>query len=401
MNTNAILLTTFLLFDIAPTGSGQDVNGLAPEVTDLSAEDVSYALEAKLPDLERAFLNTSPEDRGDGLSAGHLGIDGGDKAAILAFADEIADGKHGEVDSLLLSYKGKLVFESYYRRGRINYPHYQMSITKSYTAMAIGRAIGLGHLAMEDLDRSVVSFLRDLDDSKLADGASSITLAEAMNMRSGIRLSPDKVRQLRRASQTLLGQGQVQACLEHTTPIPQAPRKFKYQSADPSMTMQVLEAVVPGAAREFIETELLGKLGITNFAWQDDVSGLPKSAAGSSMRSRDMLKWGILVANDGKWNGEQLIPKAFVKTATSRLHTNPQGPSYGYFWWRQDMEVGDRSFDCISGRGAGGQFILILPELDLVAVITSHSKGMGTMLKTIPKRVLTAFLPDRSKAPEN
>ena len=156
--------------------------------------------------------------------------------------------------------------------------------------------------------------------------------------------------------------------------------------------MQVIESVVPGSARAFIETELLGKMGITNFAWQNDVSGLPKSAAGSSMRSRDMVKWGMLVMNDGQWNGEQIIPAAFVAKATSRLYTNPQGTSYGFFWWRHDMEVGEREFDCISGRGAGGQFILILPELNLIAVITAHNKGMGQLLKTFPEQILPAFL---------
>ena len=80
----------------------------------------------------------------------------------MEFAGEIAAGEHGETDSLLLCLNGKLLFESYYRRGRINYPHYQMSITKSYTAMAIGRAIQLGHLSMDDLDKPVVSFLKEL-----------------------------------------------------------------------------------------------------------------------------------------------------------------------------------------------------------------------------------------------
>ncbi len=56
------------------------------------------------------------------------------------------------------------------------------------------------------------------------------------------------------------------------------------------------------------------------------------------------------------------------------------------------MDVGDRKIDCISGRGAGGQFILIFPELDLIAVITAHNKGMGATLKTFPERVLPAFL---------
>ena len=156
--------------------------------------------------------------------------------------------------------------------------------------------------------------------------------------------------------------------------------------------MQVLEAVVPVSARHFIETELLTKLGITDFAWQDDVSGLPKSAAGSSMRSRDMLKWGMLVSNAGQWDDEQLIPAEFVRRATDRIHTNPQGTSYGYFWWRHDMQVGDRTYDCQSGRGAGGQFILMLPELDLILVITAHQQGMGKMLGTVPKKLLPALI---------
>lgn len=370
----------------------QESNGLAPEITDLNAADVNYAAEKDIPDLETPFIDTTPADLKDGIPVGELGPDGGDAEAILKFAKEISDGQHGEIDSLLLFHKDKLLFESYYRRGRINYPHYQMSITKSYTAMATGRAIQLGHLAMSDLDKPVVSFLKAIDQRKLVPGADKITLAEAMNMRSGIRIDHAKARELMRQPGKLKGQGQIQAYLEHSTPIPEAPREFKYQSADPCITMQVLDAVVPGSAREFIEKELLASMGITNFAWQNDVNGLPKSAAGSSMRSRDMLKWGMLVMNGGQWNGEHLVPEEFVVNATGRIHTNPKGTSYGYFWWRADMEVGERKIDCQSGRGAGGQFILVLPELDLIAVVTAHHQGMGTTLATFPKRILPAFI---------
>ena len=375
-------------------GKAHHQSGTAPEITDLNAEDVSYALEKNIPDLETPYVSTSPQDQMDGIAVGNLGTDNELAKCILAFANEIDAGDHGEIDSLLLYQHGKLLFESYYRRGRINYPHYQMSITKSYTAMAIGRAIQLKHLSMDDLDRPVVDFLKNIDQSKIVPGADQITLAQALNMKSGIRIDRAKVNELRNEKDLLTGQGQIQAYLQYSTPIPTANKSFKYQGSDPSMAMQVLEAVVPGSARHFIETELLAKLGITNFAWQDDVSGLPKSAAGSSMRSRDMLKWGMLVSNAGQWNDEQLIPAEFVRRATDRIHTNPQGTSYGYFWWRHDMQVGDRSYDCQSGRGAGGQFILMLPELDLIVVITAHQQGMGKMLGTVPKKLLPAFVPN-------
>ena len=370
-----------------------EATGLAPEVTDLNAADISFTKEAELPDLKHAFLSTTPKDRKDGIGVGELGIDGGDKKMILEYAKEIEAGDHDITDSLLIYQSGKLLFESYYRRGRANFPHYQMSITKSYTAMALGRAMQLGYIKLEDLDKPIVSFLKDIDQSNLVAGSKDITLAQAMNMHSGIRIDKAAVNKVMKDKGQLKGQGQIQAYMEYSEPITKESQQYKYQGADPSMCMQVLESVVPGSAQEFIKTEVLAKMGITSYGWQNDLSGLPKAAAGSSMRSRDMLKWGMLVLQDGKWNGEQLIPADFVKKATSRIHTNKHGSAhYGYFWWGSDMKVGDKTYNCISGRGAGGQFILVLPELDLIVVTTAHNKGMGKMLSSTPEMILPAFI---------
>ena len=393
MKSLTLLLPLILTF---PLASAQPSNGLAPEVTDLNAEDVSYQLEWKLPYLEKPFFTTRPQDRKDGLPVGELGKDGGDVDKVLEFARSLSkesrNPKVGKTDSLLVAYKGKLLFESYFRRGRINYPHYQMSITKSYTALAIGRAIQLGHLKMEDLQRPAVSFLKDLEPAKLVKGADKITLHEAMHMCSGIRLPAVKVALLRKRPELLKGQGQIQAYLEHSAPIPPAPRDFKYQGADTAITMQVLEAVVPGSAKDFIRDELLGALGITNYHWQADLSGLPKAAAGSSVRSRDMLKLGMLVMANGKWKGQQLIPAEFIKAATSPLRKTHGNSSYGYYWWVEPFEVGGKTYHSIQGRGAGGQFLFIFPELELVAVITSHNRGMGNMLRTVPQKVIPGFV---------
>lgn len=375
-------------------GYGQDI-GLAPEVTDLNAEDVSYQLEHQLPYLKKPYISDRPEDRNDGIPVGELGADGGNRELVLQFARELADAsddpKIGNNDSLLISYKGKLIFESYFRRGRINYPHYQMSITKSYTAMALGRAIQLGHLTMDDLDKPVISFLKDLKPEKLAAGADGVTLHQAMQMSSGIRLDQDEVNLLRQQPELLKGQGQIQAYLEYSDPIPPAPREFKYQASDPAITMQVLEAVVPGSAENFIRDELWGRMGVRNYHWQADTSGLPKSAAGSSFRSRDMLKMGMLVLNKGIWQGTQLIPAVFVERATSPLKHSYAESCYGYFWWVQDIEVDGENYRCKQGRGAGGQFIFMFPNLDLIAVVTAHNKGMGNMLQKLPRKLIVAF----------
>ena len=367
-------------------------NGLAPEVPGLNLKDKLYQLEAKLPDLEKPFLSAAPDDKKDGLIVGQLGADGGDRAMIEAFANALAapakDEKSGNVDSLLIGYRGKLIYESYYRRGRANFPHYQMSITKSYTALAVGRAIQLGLLKMEDLDKPAITFLKELDTTKLVAGADTITLAQAMQMSSGIRLPDEKAKELIKNPAQLKGQAEIQAYLQYSEPIPPMPRQFKYQEPDTAIVMQVLNAVAPAGAQAFIKAELLDRMGITQYQWESAISGLPKSAAGSAILSRDMMKFGMLILNKGKWNGEQLIPAAYIDRATtpSQIHKH-----YGFFWWVEDFQVGGKTYHAIEGRGAGGQFIFMFPELDLIAVITSHDKGMGNMLNHLPGRIIPAF----------
>ncbi len=372
--------------------SEQPANGLAPEVPGLNLKDKLYQLEAGLPDLAQPFISTAPEDKKDGLLVGRLGMDGGDVAAIEACASELAaaarDEKAGNVDSLLISYRGKLVFESYYRRGRANFPHYQMSITKSYTALAIGRAIQMGLLKMEDLDKPAITFLKELDSTKLVAGADTITLAQAMQMSSGIRLGEEKAKELLKNPAQLKGQAEIQAYLQYSDPIPAMPRQFKYQEPDTAIVMQVLNAVAPGGAEVFIKNELLGRMGITQYHWEPAISGLPKASAGSSICSRDMLKFGQLILNKGKWKGDQLIPEAYLVRAATPSQINEH---YGFFWWVDDLNIGGQTYHAIEGRGAGGQFIFMFPELDLIAVLTSHNKGMGDTLKTLPQRIIPAF----------
>ena len=375
----------------------QDVanNGLGPEVVDLNAEDVSFESEKKIPYLNQPFISPAPRDRKDQLKVGKLGAGGEDRERILAYARRLASPsdsvKFGNTDSLLIAHRGKLILEAYYRRGRVNYPHYQMSITKSYTAYAIGRAIQLGHMTMEDLKKPVASFLKDIDSSQLAEGANEITLDQAMQMSSGILLPQKRLPDILSQPEQLLGQGQAQAYLHFTRPLPPAPKPFKYQASDPVLTMQVLEAVVPGTAEQFICDHLLKPLGISNFNWQEDLSGYPKSAAGSSIRSRDMIKFGLLTLKQGTWNGKQLLPRAFVTKATSPLVQTNEENFYGYFWWHQTREIQGRKYPLIQGRGAGGQFIFVAPSIDLVIVATAHNQGMGKMLKELPENLIPAF----------
>ncbi len=357
----------------------------------------------EVPPLNTGFFDIAPEERGDGVAVGELGVDGGDRQMILGLAEELSRGQHGAVDSLLISHKGKLIFESYYQSGRINLGHPQASATKTYTSLALGRAIQLGYLSLDDLHKPVISFFKDIDTSDLVEGADKVTLHQALTMQSGIRIEDEKAGVFEQYRDLIDGQRLAQSILEQSDPITdEVLNEFAYGNYSSMMVMQVIDAVVPGGAENFIKTELLGKMGINSYEWRTGLGGLPAGGWKSSFTSRDMLKFGTLAMSKGRWNGEQLIPEAYIAKATSRILYNGDerifgggkdvsGQGYGYFWWSADLNVGDQTYFATSAQGGGGQFIILIEELDLVIVTTAGMRE-PTALQVTAEKIVPAFV---------
>ena len=367
-------------------------NSLAPEAT---ATEATLAFR-DIPFLEESFIDTSPAYSQGDIAVGQLGIDGGNKNMIIKLAEELADNKHGDYDSLLIAHKGKFLFESYYKRGRIDLPHFQSSVTKSYTSLLLSRAIQLGYLTLTDLDKPLVSFLKGLDSSKFVDGVEKITLHQALTMSSGLRFSDEQNAKFRENPEIFKGIEQVQAFLELSEPITSKSQIYKYQSQDPIMVMQVLDAVVPGSAKDFIKNEFFGKLGITSYKWSDDKSGLPMGDAGVRLTSRDMLKVGVLVSDKGRWDGEQLLSPDYLVKATSGINRateewQPTSFNYGYLWYQTDVLVGGKSYDVKLAWGGGGNRVISIAALDLVVVITGLDWDDKIFTQVVEK-ILPAFV---------
>lgn len=371
--------------------NSKEAEHFAPEATAVEAK-LSFR---DLPDLKEAFIDAAPADRKDGLVVGQLSDDGRNKDMIVKLAHEIAESKHGNYDSLLIAHKGKLLFESYYLRGRINLPHPQASAVKAYTSLALGRAIQMGYLTIADLDKPLVSFLKGLNPTKFVDGAEKITLHKALTMHGGLSVSSDKWKELEKNPALLKRQGLVQTLLKHSGPITAESQVYKYGNFNPPMVMQVIDAVVPGTAKDFIKKEILDKLGITNYEWQTHVSGLPQAGWMVSMTSRDMLKWGSVVLNKGKWKSEQLISADYLAKATRGLvkpteDWMPDTYRYGYFWYQTPIAVGDKNYNATFAWGGGGQRVIVVDELDLTIVITAHDREDQIMAQ-ISDAVLPVF----------
>lgn len=351
----------------------------------LKPEQQSYQEQKKLPDLKEAYFTTSPKDLGDGLQVGRLDLPGTEKAVRALVGDDKA-GKYSNLDSILLWKDGKLLFEMYNRRGRVDGPHYAMSITKTLTSITLARAIQVGLLNIEDLDKPVIGFMPGIDQSKIQPGVKTITLREALYMKSGLRF-PDK------NSTFSLGkkykrQQFFQQLFEKTSPITAASKQYKYTGTDPSLIMMIIDIKTGGKVQQFIAKEIAAKFGAI-YCWDNQGCGIPKCGAGSSFTSRSLLKIGTAAIQDGQYNGKQLLSADYIKEVM-----NPKkGEGYFYYFHNRKKRVAGKEVYFISGIGAGGQYMAIFPKLNIVAVATAHNKKQIDLpLNAILEHLIPLFL---------
>jgi len=261
----------------------------------------------------------------------------------------------------------------------------------------LGRAIQLGYLTIADLDKPLMRFFDNLDSDQLVEGADLITLKRALTMHGGLSVSDAKWEELQQTPDAIQGQSFVQALLEHSGPITPESQTYLYGNFNPMLVMAVIDAVVPGTAQDFIKTEILEKLSITNYHWQDHISGLPEAGSRVNMTSRDMLKLGNLVLNQGVLNDEQLVSAEYLAEATSGIVKPtedwiPEGFRYGYFWYQTPFAIGENSYDATFAWGGGGQRIIVAEDFDLAIVITGHDSEDDTIMDQIFEHVLPAFI---------
>ena len=122
-------------------------------------------------------------------------------------------------------------------------------------------------------------------------------------------------------------------------------------------------------------------------AWPVDPQGYHYGASDLRLPARDLAKFGYLYLNGGRWDDKQLIPAAYVAAATSSKGSSPNlDNGYGWHWWL-DTDGEHPSFFAL---GRGGQFIYVVPDLDLVTVITSDPEKGGNPGNLIAQTIVPA-----------
>jgi CubicO group peptidase (beta-lactamase class C family) len=154
-----------------------------------------------------------------------------------------------------------------------------------------------------------------------------------------------------------------------------------YGGANPLILGGILANVAGEPVEWFAHRALFGPLGIDDYRFFLDPTGIPYMGGGMYLRPRDMAKYGQLYLNGGTWNGRRILSEEWIRESWGKYGRlaplDRNGHQYGYLWWHHQYQVGDRLIETVEARGNGGQYIFVVPSLEMVVVITSGNFRNG------------------------
>ncbi len=257
-----------------------------------------------------------------------------------------------QIHSVLVVRNGTLVYE-YYKDGReAESADVVWSVTKSITSLLIGIAIDEGLLTVEQTLGEILT-AQQLADSDPA--LATITVRDLLTMTSGISCRNDDCHDDTLA--TVLA--------DELSDPPST--TFAYDTGASHLLSAVLEQVTGMPPHDYAAKKLFIPLGIVPPPWEIDDDGNTFGGKGIAMFPRDMAKLGQLLLDEGVWDGERLISAEYIAEATQNQIADVSDTEYGYLFWMGDAG----GYETFSAIGFGGQYITVVPELELVITITS------------------------------
>jgi len=303
------------------------------------------------------------------------GLDG---ARLQMLVDLITEGERfPDLHSLLIVCDGYIVVEEYFAGQQAEKLHMLQSVTKSLTSAAIGIAIEEGYI--KNVQEAVLGFFPDLEGiDHIDDRKRAMTLEDLLTMRSGTdyhERGPGSPHYELNA----LPDGWTEFVLNRPM-VTDPGTTYQYDSGGVILMSAILKARTGEHADAFLAEHLFEPLGIERSWWFRNAEGHPHTGGGLMLRSRDMAKFGLLYLRKGRWEDKQVIPAAWVESSTRRhvtfakIRHNMTG--YGYLWWIMPPDPeGDGKTEIIAACGFRAQYIFVIPEHDMVVVVTGATQN--------------------------
>lgn len=309
---------------------------------------------------------------------------------ILNYIDAVK--KSGQdLHSLMIVRNGKVVSEQWFGDNAANKPHVMFSVSKTFTATAIGFAVAEGKLKVTD---KVISFFPDKLPSQVNDNLKALEIRHLLMMSSGHDVEPGDA--IRNSPDADWVKAFLAAPFEH-----QPGTHYVYNSFATYMLSAIIQKVTGEKVIDYLYPRLFRPLGIVGATWEESPQGINIGGWGLYVKTEDMAKLGLFILQKGNWNGKQLLPEAWFDEATrSHIESLPSGTrkedlkmkpkdsdwlqGYGYQMWRS-------RHNSFRADGKDGQFILVLPEKNTVIAITANIGDMQAELNLVWKYLLPAL----------
>jgi CubicO group peptidase (beta-lactamase class C family) len=357
-------------------------------------------------------LPSAREDHWAVAAPDSVGLAGTTLCSMVKWLD---GSKESNVHAVLVVRHGTLVFERYFSGsdqiwgrpiGDVTFGpdtrHDERSATKSIVALLLGIAIDRG--LIKGLEAPVMPFFPEYAD--LATPAKDrITLRDLITMSAGLEwrhLDTPLTSNANSENQMNNAPDPYRYVLQQAVVWPPG-RVWNYNSGSPELIGAILKKATGKPVDELARAWLFAPLDITDVEWTRYANGNPIASGGLRLRPRDLAKIGQLVLQHGVWHDAQVVPAAWIEAATSpqidASFLNPLSSFYGYQFWLGRSLIDKRTVEWAAAIGLGGQYVYIVPALDLVVVVNaglylSPLQGMVTAA-ILNQYVLEATTPHR------
>lgn len=291
--------------------------------------------------------------------------------------------------SIMILKHGEVVYEKWLNGHTADTPHPMFSVSKTFTATAVGLAINEGKMKLDD---PVVSFFPDKLPEEQSDNLKAMTVRDLLTMTCGHDEEPNSVNKD--------SIDWVQVFL--AWPVKHKPGEYYlYNSIGTYMLSAIVQKVTGEKILDYLDTRLFQPLHITRPEWEESPQGINCGGWGLSLKTEDMAKMGQLFLQKGEWNGKQIVPAEWLKEMSS--YQVPSAPSGTRF---EDLEKAGLNKDnnewvqgygyqmwicrhnAFRADGFAGQYIMVFPDRDTVLVLTTSSSLYQPYIDLIWKYLL-------------